>query len=192
MLDGSLSLNFAACGNQTGRVCANSYCGAMSQNAVTMSDISAKLRTLRHARGWSLGDVEEKSHGRIKAVVLGSYERGSRTLSVKRALEIAELYEIPLSQLFTEKQYIPSQMQGRKMLDLRAISRRAQIQNQWTERFTLLARFTRAIVESRQDWNGEVLSLRSADCGILALVLDINYAELLSWLDDEKVLLTRR
>lgn len=185
-------MNLTTCGNLSGRVRADSYGATMNPNTVTMSDISAKLRTMRHARGWSLLDVERESQGRIKAVVLGSYERGSRTLSVKRALEIVDFYEVPLSQLFTEKQYTSLPLQGRKMLDLRTISRRAQIQNQWTERFTLLARFTRAIVESRQDWNGEVLSLRSADCGVLALILNIDYAELMNWLDGEKVLLARR
>lgn len=164
----------------------------MNPDTITMSDISAKLRTLRRARGWSLLDVELQSKGKIKAVVVGSYERGTRTLSVKRAIEIAQLYEVPLSQLFTEKSYTPGSISGRKMLDLRTISRKAQIENQWTERFLILTRFTRAIVESRQDWNGEVLSLRSVDCGILALILNIDEAELMNWLDQEKILLTLR
>jgi transcriptional regulator with XRE-family HTH domain len=157
-----------------------------------MSDISAKLRTLRRARGWSLLDVERVSQGRIKAVVLGSYERGSRTLSVKRAIEIADLYEIPLSQLFTDKKFTTDVNTGRKMFDLRIISNRAQVPNEYSERFTILARYTRSIVESRGDWNGEVLSLRSSDCTVLALILNIEITALMQWLDDQRVLLTVR
>jgi len=164
----------------------------MSPDTVTISDISAKLRALRHARGWSLLDVERVSQGKIKAVVLGSYERGSRTLSVKRAIEIANLYEIPLSQLFTDKKVTADANTGRKMFDLRTISNRAQLPNEFSERFTILARYTRSIVESRQDWNGEVLSLRSSDCTVLALILNIEFTELMQWLNDQRVLLAIR
>jgi transcriptional regulator with XRE-family HTH domain len=164
----------------------------MHPDKITIFDISAKLRALRRARGWSLMDVEIMSEGRLKAVVLGSYERGSRTLSVKRALEILELYGVPASQLFTEKKTFNSPSDVRRMFDLRTINRRAQIEGPWQERFVLIARFTRSVLESRQDWNGEVLSLRAVDSQIIALILNIEKAELLRWLDDEKVLLTMR
>lgn len=157
---------------------------------MTMSEISAKLRALRRARGWSLTDVERVSRGRLKAVVLGSYERGSRSLSVKRALEIAELYEVPISQLFSDKKGTSPEVIGHKMLDLRTINTRAQSDNTARQRFMIIARFTRAILESRQDWNGEVLSIRSEDCRVLALILEIPLTELLKWLAEEKVLLT--
>jgi transcriptional regulator with XRE-family HTH domain len=164
----------------------------MAMEKITITDVSAKLRALRRARGWSLLDVETRSQGQLKAVVLGSYERGTRSLSVKRAIEIADLYEIPLSQLFTDRKISPDVNTGRKMFDLRTISNRAQVPNVWRERFTILAGYTRAIVESRQDWNGEVLSVRSSDCAVLALILNIEHGELLQWLDDQKVLLAIR
>jgi transcriptional regulator with XRE-family HTH domain len=164
----------------------------MQSEKLTMSEISAKLRALRRARGWSLSDVEKVSRGRLKAVVLGSYERGSRSLSVRRAFEIAELYEVPISQLFSDKKGSSPEVLGRKMLDLRAINNRVQSEDPAQQRFMVLARFTRAILESRQDWNGEVLSIRSEDCRVLALILNIPLTELLQWLDQEKVLLTFR
>ena len=164
----------------------------MQIERITVSDISARLRSLRRARGWSLSDVETLSEGRLKAVVLGSYERGTRALSIKRALEIADLYGVPVTQIFTDKKSSPREVQGRRMLDLRTISTRAQLATPSQERFIVIARFTRAILESRQDWNGEVLSIRSEDCRVLALILNIEIAELLRWLDDEKVLLAIR
>ena len=168
------------------------YRQRMQEEKITVSDISAKLRSLRRARGWSLSEVEVMSKGRLKAVVLGSYERGSRTLSVKRALEIADLYGVPASQLFTDKKSFDSPTDSRRMLDLRTISRRAQIESPAQERFVMITRFTRSILESRQDWNGEVLSIRNEDCRALALILNIERAELLRWLNDEKVLLAIR
>jgi len=164
----------------------------MQDERITISDFSAKLRSLRRARGWSLNDVEVMSNGRLKAVVLGSYERGSRSLSVKRALEIAELYGVPASQLFTDKKISDSPSDSRRMLDLRTISRRAQIVSPAQERFIMITRFTRSILESRQDWNGEVLSIRIEDCRVLALMLNLERDELVQWLDEEKVLLAFR
>jgi transcriptional regulator with XRE-family HTH domain len=164
----------------------------MQAKKITINEVSAKLRSIRRARGLSLAEVELLSDGQIKAVVLGSYERGTRALSVKRAIEIANLYEIPVSQLFSEKKPNESTVEGRRVLDLRIISSRAQIDSPWRERFELLARFSRGILESRQDWNGQVLSIRGDDCRVLALLLNIESEELLRWLDSERVLLAIR
>jgi transcriptional regulator with XRE-family HTH domain len=40
--------------------------------------LGARLRAIRQQQGLSLQGVEEKSGGRWKAVVVGSYERGVR------------------------------------------------------------------------------------------------------------------
>jgi len=61
--------------------------------------LGERLRRARESRGWSLGDVESRSHGRFKAGIVGCYERGDRTVSVPRLVEIAELYDIPASTL---------------------------------------------------------------------------------------------
>ena len=68
----------------------------MNPDSITIESISARLRSIRNARGWSLSDVESISDGKVKAVVLGSYERGTRSLSVRRALQIAEIYNVPI------------------------------------------------------------------------------------------------
>jgi len=174
------------------RVFCNSYRASMAHETMTMTEFGAKLRAIRRARGLSLSDVEALSKGRLKAVVLGSYERGSRSLSVRRAVDIAQLYEIPLAQLFAEKKTADHSTYTRTIFDLRSINSKAQGENPWSERFLIVARFTRAIVEARHDWNGEVLSMRSDDCKTLALVLNIEYSELISWLDREKVLMAFR
>ena len=52
--------------------------------------LGARLRAIRNQQGLSLQGVEDKSHGRWKAVVVGSYEeRGDRAVTVQRLSELA-------------------------------------------------------------------------------------------------------
>ena len=44
--------------------------------------LGARLRAIRTQQGLSLHGVEEKSQGRWKAVVVGSYERGDRAVVI--------------------------------------------------------------------------------------------------------------
>src|SRR3954468_1747101 len=61
--------------------------------------LGAKLRAIRTQQGLSLHGVEEKSQGRWKAVVVGSYERGDRAVTVQRLAELADFYGVPISDL---------------------------------------------------------------------------------------------
>jgi transcriptional regulator with XRE-family HTH domain len=47
--------------------------------------LSDRLRELRQAQGLSLQRLEDRSDGRWKSVVIGSYERGDRAFSIARA-----------------------------------------------------------------------------------------------------------
>ena len=48
-----------------------------------------RLRDLRRSRGLTLDQCESMSGGVIKAVVLGSYERGTRAISLARLTQLA-------------------------------------------------------------------------------------------------------
>src|SRR5450756_1757805 len=61
--------------------------------------LGARLRAIRTQQGLSLHGVEEKSRGRWKAVVVGSYERGDRSVTVQKLAELAEFYGVPVSGL---------------------------------------------------------------------------------------------
>src|SRR5436305_3864951 len=61
--------------------------------------LGARLRAIRTQQGLSLHGVEEKSRGRWKAVVVGSYERGDRSVTVQKLAELAEFYGFPVSEL---------------------------------------------------------------------------------------------
>jgi transcriptional regulator with XRE-family HTH domain len=160
---------------------------------ITIQEVSARLRAIRISRSLSLSDVEALSKGGLKAVVLGSYERGARTLSVKRAITIAALYDVPLSQLFTEELPVEVISAERTVIDLRAVNKRAHDATHPSyENYLLLARLAQRVVRSRQDWNGEVLSIRQSDIETISVLFDQPISHVLQWMENEKVLLKLR
>ncbi|MEY4152208.1 MAG: hypothetical protein RL470_267 [Actinomycetota bacterium] len=160
---------------------------------LSIADFSARLRSIRISKSLSLNDVETLSQGTLKAVVLGSYERGARTLSVKRAMAIAELYQIPLAQLFSDEVPVEVIDVPRAILDLRTINKRALDRSHYDyEKYQLVARVAQRVIHSRQDWNGEVLSIRHGDIETIATLFDQPLSTVLQWLDTEKILLKVR
>ena len=93
----------------------------MKRESVDIEGICKSLREIRRVKSLSLSDVEELSKGALKAVVLGSYERGTRSLSVRRAIQIANLYEVPLEALLTGQGATRSYQVERVMIDLRRV-----------------------------------------------------------------------
>src|SRR5882757_8456683 len=61
--------------------------------------LGTRLRAIRMQQHLSLHGVERKSGGKWKAVVVGSYERGDRAVSVQRLSELADFYGVPVSDL---------------------------------------------------------------------------------------------
>ena len=59
-------------------------------------------------------------------------------------------------------------------------------------KYSTLSRLLQKIVRTRQDWNGEVISLRSSDIATLAILFDESEAEVTSWLEQETLLLKIR
>jgi transcriptional regulator with XRE-family HTH domain len=159
----------------------------------TVNEINSTLRAIRQSKSLSLSDVERLSEGRIKAVVLGSYERGARSLSVKRALQIAALYQVPISEIFGQRENEVGNNVSRIILDLRLVSHRVQQEARYEiNKYTCLFRLLQKIVRTRQDWNGEVISLRASDIATLAILFDENEGEVMRWLEQEQLLLKIR
>src|SRR5919199_5480847 len=85
--------------------------------------LGAKLRAIRTQQGLSLHGVEEKSQGRWKAVVVGSYERGDRAVTVQRFAELAEFYGVPVNELLPEGAASPAaEPAARIVIDLEQLS----------------------------------------------------------------------
>src|SRR5881396_2278969 len=80
--------------------------------------LGQRLRAIRMQQGLSLHGVEEKSRGRWKAVVVGSYERGDRAVTVQRLAELAEFYGVPVAELLPEGSGVRHESAGKIVLDL--------------------------------------------------------------------------
>ena len=142
-------------------------------NTPTTHSISARLRTLRLERSLSLREVQLRSKGQIPAVVLGSYERGDRALSVSKAIQIAAFYEVPLNYLLSEPD--PTIGASRAIvIDLRRLRFLVTDKSQMlddSDQLRALITFVSGIVRKRNDWHGEVLSLRSDDLNLVAITV---------------------
>jgi hypothetical protein len=123
--------------------------------------LGARLRSIRQQQGLSLQGVEEKSGGRWKAVVVGSYERGDRAITVSRLAELAEFYRVPVSELLPDPE---------------------------ADDLAYVAKYARAIQLSRGDYNGRVLSIRADDLRALAVVYDDSPSGLVDRLTEHGVL----
>jgi transcriptional regulator with XRE-family HTH domain len=112
--------------------------------------------------------------------VLGSYERGTRSVSVANLQIIANTYQLPMSALLGEREVSSkTHFENRVIIDLRKIRDSLPASN--SVPLTLLDKFTQIIIGMRSDWNGEVLSLRSSDVAFLSMISSNNESELKSF-----------
>ena len=152
-----------------------------------IEDIAARLRSLRLSRNLTLADVEIKSHKRLRAVALGSYERGDRSLSVSKAIELSEFYDVPLSYLLTGLS--PTQSVEKEIvIDLRRIKALSIAEEKTTPTQKILLSFLLGIIKQRQDFNGEILSLRKSDIEFLTITIGCTSVEFAMYLAQNKLL----
>jgi len=148
--------------------------------------VGERLRAIRRQKGLSLHDVEARSNQEFKASVLGAYERGERAISVPRLLRLAELYRVPADQLLPRSTHDVD-------IDLTDSTPMA------AESFTIdlvrlheiddadaavIARYAATIQLQRQDFNGQMLTIRSDDLRVLAAVMGRSPEDLGSRLDE--------
>ena len=152
-----------------------------------LEEIAARLRSLRLSRNLTLTDVEIKSHKKLRAVALGSYERGDRSLSVSKAIELSEFYEVPLSYLLTGLSPTQS-LQREIVIDLRRIKALSISEEKTTPTQKILFSFLLGIIKERQDFNGEILSLRKSDIEFLTITIGCSSVEFAMYLAQNKML----
>jgi len=130
--------------------------------------LGARLRAIRTQQGLSLHGVEEKSQGRWKAVVVGSYERGDRAVTVQRLSELADFYGVPVNELLPEGDgpNAAAEQAPRLIIDLEKLTAVPALQA------APLARYAATIQSQRGDYNGRVLSIRQDDLRSLAVIYD--------------------
>jgi transcriptional regulator with XRE-family HTH domain len=132
----------------------------------------ARLRALRVAAGLTLRQVEIKSRGKWKAVVVGSYERGTRHLSLMRAVELCEFYGADLAELGTAYSETES---SRIILDLKRLARARNLPDDLSRTISRLA--------------GRITSLRKQDLDNLQFLTDMSRSELIGALRLRELLL---
>ena len=146
-------------------------------------EIGRRMRVARKNRGWTIAEMAEI--GKIKAVVIGTYERGSRNMPISRLGEMARI-------LGVDVQYLLGQPVVRQdavldlTFDLRAISRPSFADS---DRLALIVSYCAGIAKKRGDWNGEVLSIRASDLINLSFAMGIEQADLFRWLSSENYLI---
>jgi transcriptional regulator with XRE-family HTH domain len=130
--------------------------------------LGQRLRAIRVQQGLSLHGVELKSGGRWKGVVIGSYERGSRAVTVQRLAELAEFYGVPVAELLPDTPGTSPSIEAapRLILDLE------RLQELPAADAAPLARYTATLQSQRGDYNGRVMSIRTDDLRSLAIIYD--------------------
>ena len=148
----------------------------MERNGMT-SDyaraLGARLRAIRTQQGLSLHGVEKKSKGRWKAVVVGSYERGDRAVTVQKLAELADFYGVPVGELLPEGRTASATAPAQKIV--LNLERLFQLP---PDQVGPLARYAQAIQSQRGDYNNKVLSIRGEDLRSLSIIYDLSEGEL--------------
>lgn len=124
--------------------------------------------------------MERNSNGKWKAVVIGSYERSDRAISLKKAIALMQFYQVPVTELFPELS--PQTISRSIALDLNGLS------NNTDQGGQVINRFAKSICNRRKDWNGQVLTIRANDLQFLALLLEKSEAKTLDYLEEMKLI----
>lgn len=142
----------------------------------TPLEISIRLRQIRKQQNLTLKQVEIRSRGKWKAVVIGSYERGTRSLSISKAKSLCEFYGVPLSALFQSEgiQQVPPS-EGALRIDLRNLRSKISQNDSLIGQLHNLLSF---IARRRDDWNGEIMTIRLQDNEVLGLLVQKEQSEL--------------
>jgi transcriptional regulator with XRE-family HTH domain len=147
---------------------------------MNINNPAQRLREIRKSKGWSLQDVEHHSNGKWKAVVIGSYERADRAISLKKAISLMQFYQVPITELFPE---IKTQVTARSVsVNLNKLAESSETKSQ------ILQRFTKSISNRRKDWNGQILTIRANDLQFLALQIEKKEADTLDWLIESELI----
>ena len=132
--------------------------------------LGRRMRAARNARGLTLADVQAISHGKVKASVLGAYERGERPISVTRLERLARLYRVSVTALLPGA---PAGATGNRA-DIPAVFDLAQLRVASGPEAEMLRRYLAQLY----DFTGRVLSVRAKDLRAVAWALGMDEATL--------------
>jgi transcriptional regulator with XRE-family HTH domain len=131
--------------------------------------LGTRLRAVRAQQHLSLQGVERRSDGRWKAVVIGSYERGDRAISVHRLVELAAFYGVTLGDLLPVGPG-PANPQAITGPLSKVVLNMARVRELSDPEASLLVRFAAGIQTRRQAHDSDALAIRRDDLRTLALM----------------------
>ncbi|HEV7206237.1 MAG TPA: transcriptional regulator [Jatrophihabitans sp.] len=150
--------------------------GRQAEEDAVVSDgyakaLGTRLRAVRMQQHLSLHGVERKSDGKWKAVVVGSYERGDRAVSVQRLSELADFYGVPVSDLLPpDDSPFAGASTGTPLS--RIVLNLDKVMNLTDNTADILRRFVTSIQRQRGDAHLRTLPVRHEDLRTLALMYD--------------------
>lgn len=167
--------------------------------------VGDRLRDIRRQQGLSLAEVEVRSGGAWKAVVVGAYERGDRAVTISRLAELADFYGVPLASLLPTRNVATPERpdddaeprrraaddEGRSRLKL-DLQRLDEADTDELDPIALraVARFAEHIQLRRGDHNGRVLTVRADDLRTIAVAIGHDPARLIESLRDQGAVVT--
>lgn len=141
-------------------------------------EIGNQMRAVRKQQRLSLQAVEQLSGGAFKAVVVGSYERGDRSVSVSRLSDLARFYGVPVTDLLPAGS-VPAAVLASRQGDQAVVINLRRLRELPADQVGPVDRFVRAIQHERGDYTTDVLSLRSDDLRPLAIMYSTTPDQLL-------------
>jgi len=147
--------------------------------------VGGRLRVVRNQLGLSLQAVEAASNQEFKASVLGAYERGERAVSVSRLQRLAKLYGVSVDQLLPNETDATRWWMSKDAEAPGATPPERAAAQPWQSTDTvtidltrlrdvsgperdLIRRFVSMIQVQRQDFNGQLITIRSSDVRAIA------------------------
>lgn len=138
--------------------------------------IGEALRRARKRRGLTLHEVDRISGGRFKPSSVGSYERGTRTISAPLLVELSTLYGVPPDRLLSEA-LAASEADGIAdvVIDL---TRLPQLQGEQAAQ--VVVEFVERVQAQRKGPHSDVITLRTGDLQFLSSAAGIAPRSLLN------------
>jgi transcriptional regulator with XRE-family HTH domain len=140
--------------------------------------IGERLRSVREQNQLTLVDVERLSRGDFAPSTIGAYERGDRTISIRRLDRLAEFYGVPVSQLLPRNE--AAIMRRQSPIDGVITIELERLRTLDGAPFDALRRFIDLIREQRNDPTSTVISLRGTDAMVVAAMLDVPVDEVIA------------
>jgi transcriptional regulator with XRE-family HTH domain len=136
--------------------------------------VGAAIRDARVRAGLSRRAVQQTTRGRLSATAIGGYERGERSITIERFVELASAIGVA-----------PEELLGRALSDATPRDRReltidlTRISEADPSVREVVAAFAQTMRVRRGDLLGDVITLRSGDLGVLATRADRKASTLL-------------